>query len=129
MTRRCPSLGQEGFVSECPLHGDLEISGNSARTVCCHQNLSLVLSEAGGLLVTYLCRDCRSQADHRRVVREHPSFVQVRSCGVCLCPNNGLRSSVLCNAGYACDPKVMLNAPHACSTCCLESYCLERCPH
>ena len=100
MTRRRPSLGQEGFVSEYPLHGDLDSSDNSARTVCCHQNLSLVLSEAGGLLVTYFCRDCRSQADHRRVVPEHPSFVQVRSCGVGLRPNNGLRSTVLCNTGY-----------------------------
>ena len=61
-----------------------------------------VLSEAWGFLVTSFGRDCRSQADHRRVVPEHTSFVQVRSCGVGLRPNNGVRSSVLCNAG--CDP-------------------------
>ena len=100
MTRRRPSLGLQCFVSEYPLHGDLESSDYSARTVCCRWNLSLVLSEAGGLLVTSFCRDCRWQADHRRVVPKHPSFVQVSLCGVGLRPNNGLRSSVFCYPGY-----------------------------
>ena len=100
VTRRRLSLGRWGFVSEYPLHGDLESSDNSARTVCCRQNLSLVLWEAGGFLVTSFGRDCRSQAEHRRVVPEHTSFVQVRSCGFCLHPNKGVRPSVLCNVGY-----------------------------
>ena len=33
----------------------------------------------------------------RRVLPEHPSFLQVSVCGVGLRPNNGLQSSVFCN--------------------------------